>query len=175
MNFAEVLVSNIDEFFEVEYEFDDLYNYTMNEINFRFDNEHIYLFKNCDEFRCPINFFTSYEMIKLVLHIIEHKLMAENIRTSDNKVLFRNFSGNVILDGPDDPIRVAIWLHVASRDVSRCFDFLNTKYTMNKFKMMLADITDDEKIECAREILVLRNILSKILYNINIDSEQTND
>lgn len=111
---------------------DDLWVTTESPLALSFDTSRMYLFRGVTDFYLPLNVLTSSEVLRCLLWMIESRSMGENIRTSENKILFRSFKGDVTLDVADNEIRNILWSIVADKvGLLPVWSFLMNKYVSN--------------------------------------------
>jgi hypothetical protein len=89
---------------------DTLYETMKQDIWLHFDSAKLFIFKDNDKVHLPINIMTKTSVLNMILWLIESRSMMENIRNSDNRILFRVYKGNARLDSSDNAIRNELWL-----------------------------------------------------------------
>lgn len=89
---------------------DILYETTKQDICLHFDSAKLFIFKDNHKVHLPINIMTKTSVLNMILWLIESRGMMENIRNSDNRILFRVYKGNAQLDSRDNAIRNELWL-----------------------------------------------------------------
>jgi len=88
-----------------------IYETTVQDIWIHFDSTKLFLFKDNTTVHVPINIMTRTPVLEMILWLIESRSMMENIRNSENRILFRVFKGNANLDTHDNTIRNALGSH----------------------------------------------------------------
>lgn len=88
----------------------DIIYETMNQdIWIHFDSAKFFIFKDNDVVHIPINIMTKTPILRMILWLIESRSMSENIRNSENRILFRVYKGNAQLDSRDNSLRNKLW------------------------------------------------------------------
>lgn len=86
-----------------------LYETTKQDIWLHFDSTKLFIFKDNSKVHIPINIMTKTPILQSILWLIESHSMLENIRNSENLILFRVYKGNSTLDCMANEIRNGLW------------------------------------------------------------------
>lgn len=132
--------------------------YIKNCINISFDSKFFYLTRFDDEIGFEITNAMDISFLKMLKELIQTRSMNENIKNSSNRIHFRVFKNNVLLDSKENEIRIEIVKNLAKhigKDVILKFFIENRIALMNK--TMTLDRDSDEW--CENEVLIYRTLI----------------
>lgn len=96
----------------IEYVFD---NYIKKCININFDSKTFYLTRNTSERGFEINTDMTHGFLKMMTTLIKTRCMNENIKNSSNRIHFRVYKDNVLLDSKKNEIRKALAISLVNK------------------------------------------------------------
>lgn len=136
-------------------------------ININFDSKFFYLTRDIGEIGFEIDHNMTTEFLRMLIRLIETRSMNENIKNSSNRIHFRVYKHNVLLDSKNNEIRKAIVVNL----VKKMGSDVVLKYMLDKRCSLLNSrnsLNSDTDEWCENEVFIYRSniIIESILKHI---------
>lgn len=139
-------------------------------ININFDSKYFFLTRCEDELGWEINTDMKPRLLKLIKNLIQTRSMGENIKNSCNRIQFRVFKHNVLLDAKENQIRKEILLeYTKNKGYDKSLQFLLQKRIDRLNDRLSLEKDSDEW--CENEVFIYR--LEKIISTIQEHKART--
>lgn len=150
---------------------DEMYKMIENDISINFDSQHFYLLKyeliddNKLYFDIDCN-NTPNDLLKMIINLIEHRRMEQNIKNKKYLIHFRIFKGKVYLEDKTNTLRIEAYLqlhnYIHNPFTTIRIDLVNRLLKLNNKLKNEAELDEDTiiqyKIQAYRVKAILRAI-----------------